>query len=302
MKIDLYKQLPKQEKISTKDKKSISFFEDAFFRFKKNKIALFGLVTLLSIIFLAIIGPFLTPYSYFDIHLPEKNLPPSLKYWFGTDELGRDIFTRVWWGARISLTIGIAAALIDLLIGILWGTISAFIGGFIDEVMMRICDILHSLPYLLMVILLMVVLGPGMITIIIAIAIIGWINMARIIRGQMLQIKEMDFITAAKALGASHTRIIFRHLIPNTFGTIIVTLTLTIPSAIFTEAFLSFLGLGVQAPIASWGVMVSDSLGALRYYPHRLFFPALMITLTMLSFNLIGDGLRDAFDPKLRNK
>lgn len=280
--------------------KHFSFWIDIKTRFCKNKSALIGSFFLTFLIIMALIGPYLNSYTYFETHLELKNNPPSKMFWFGSDELGRDIFTRIWWGARISLSIGIIAALIDVIIGVIWGSLAAYFRGIVDEIMMRICDILYSIPYLLIVILLLVIMGPGFLTIIIALTVTGWINMARIIRSQTLQILECDFIQAAHSIGASKKRIIFRHLIPNTFGTIITTMTLTIPVAIFTETFLSFLGLGIQAPVASWGVMVNDSLSALRYYPWRLTFPAIMITLTMLSFNLFGDGLRDAFDPRLR--
>lgn len=258
-------------------------------------------MTTLSILFLmAILGPLFSPYSYSDIQLELKNTPPGLLFWFGSDELGRDMFTRIWWGARISLFIGITAATIDMIIGVLWGSIAAYTGGKIEEAMMRICDILHSIPYLLVVILLTVIRGTGICTILIAMTMTGWINMARICRSQILQLKQLDYATAAKAIGASHMRILFRHLIPNAMGPIIAAMTLTIPTAIFTEAFLSFLGLGIQAPAASWGVMLNDGVSAMRYYPWRLFFPALMITLTMLSFNLLGNALRDSLDPKFR--
>ncbi len=288
------------ENIKNSSIENIGYFQDVKERFVHNRPALVGFYILLFLFIMALVGPFLNSYTYYDTHLELKNLKPSLKFWFGTDELGRDIFTRVWWGARISLFVGISAAIIDLIIGVIWGAVAALFGGIVDELMMRICDILYTIPSLLVVILLMVVMGPGIVTIIIALTFIGWINMARIVRGQILQLKEMDFIHAAKVIGASKTRIIFRHLIPNCIGPIITTMTITIPIAIFTEAFLSFLGLGVQAPIASWGVMVNDSLSALRYYPWRLFFPAFMISLTMLSFNLVGDGLNDAFDPRMR--
>lgn len=251
---------------------------------------------------MAIVGPWISPYSYSEIHLEFANTPPSFRFWFGSDELGRDLFTRIWWGARISLFIGFAAALIDSAIGVLFGTIAAYIGGKTDECMMRFCDILYAIPYLLVVILLTLVRGPGLLTILIAMTCTGWINMARICRSQVLQLKELDYITAAKALGASHARIIFIHLIPNAIGPIFATMTLTIPTAIFTEAFLSMVGLGVQAPAASWGVMVNDGLGAMRYYPWRLLFPSMMITLSMLSFNILGNGFRDALDPRLSGK
>lgn len=278
----------------------VSIYKDAKNRFFKNKISSFGLIILFVLFVMAIIGPYLNHYTYFETHLELKNLSPSLQFWFGTDELGRDIFTRTWFGARISLTIGICAAIIDVIIGMVFGAISAFLGKTVDEIMMRICDILATIPYLLSVILLMVFMGQGILTILIALTLTGWINMARIVRAQILSLKKMPFIDAAKVMGASKTRIIFKHLLPNCMGSIITTLTITIPLAIFTEAFLSFLGLGIQAPISSWGVMVNDGLYALKYYPWRLFFPSFMISLTMLAFNLVGDGIRDAFDPRAK--
>lgn len=263
--------------------------------------ARFAIITLSILFIMALIGPFLSSYSYSDIQLELKNTPPGAQFWFGSDELGRDMFTRIWWGARISLFIGITAATIDMIIGVLWGSIAAYAGGKVEELMMRVSDILHAIPYLLVVILLTVIRGTGIVTILIAMTLTGWINMARICRGQILQLKQNDYVTAANALGASHSRILFRHLIPNAMGPIIAAMTLTIPTAIFTEAFLSFLGLGIQAPAASWGVMLNDGVSAMRYYPWRLFFPALMITLTMLSFNLLGNALRDSLDPRFQN-
>jgi oligopeptide transport system permease protein len=279
---------------------TLSYWQDGWRRLKQNKLAMFGLFILGTILFMAIIGPFLSSYTYYETQLALKNEPPNSKFWFGTDELGRDLFTRCWWGARISLFVGITASLVDLVIGVLFGTLAALLGGKTEEWMMRFADILYAIPYLLVVILLMVIIGSGIMTIILALTITGWINMARIVRSQTLQIKQQDYVKAAFALGASKRRVLQRHLIPNAMGPILVTLTLTIPSAIFAEAFLSFLGLGVQAPIASWGTMANDGLPALRYYPWRLFFPAAFISLTMLSFNLLGDALRDAFDPRLR--
>lgn len=279
---------------------SYHYWMEAWQRLKSNRFAIAGLVILALLVLMAIIGPWLRPFTYYEMHLDLKNLPPSKTFWFGTDELGRDLFTRVWWGARISLFVGIVASLIDLIIGVFYGSIAGSIGGKAEEIMMRIADILYSIPYLLVVILLMVIVGSGIGTIIIALTMTGWIGMARIVRGQILQLKALDFVKAAHVLGASKSRILLRHLIPNAVGPIIVTVTLTVPTAIFAEAFLSFLGLGVQAPIASWGTMANDGLSALRYYPWRLFFPAAFISITMLSFNLLGDGLRDAFDPRLR--
>ncbi|MFI5333800.1 MAG: ABC transporter permease [Chlamydiales bacterium] len=279
---------------------STSYWRDAWQRLRSNRAAMTGFVILAILLLFAAIGPLLSRYTYYETHLHLKNQPPSWQFWFGTDELGRDLFTRLWWGARISLFVGVAASLIDLFIGVFYGAIAALLGGKMEEIMMRIADILYAIPYLLLVILLMVIIGSGLLTIILALTMTGWIGMARIVRGQILQIKELDFVKAAYAMGASRKRVLMQHLIPNVMGSIIVTVTLTIPTAIFAEAFLSFLGLGVQAPIASWGTMASDGLSALNYYPWRLFFPATFISLTMLSFNLLGDGLRDAFDPRLR--
>lgn len=278
----------------------LSYWKDAWLRLCRNKLAMCGLILLVLFIVMAIIVPFVSPYTYYETCLHLKNTPPCKAHWFGTDELGRDLFTRIWWGARISLFVGITAAVLDMVIGVLYGACAGMIGGKTEEAMMRVTDIFHSLPHLLIVILLMVVMKSGLFTILVALTITGWINMARIIRGQILQIKNSDFVMAAYMLGASRVRILFRHLIPNCIGSIVTTMTLTIPTAIFSEAFLSFLGLGVQAPVASWGTMASDGLAALRYYPWRLLFPAVFISITMLVFNLLGDGIRDSFDPRLR--
>jgi len=265
-------------------------------RFLRHRSALIALYLLGVIALMALIGPWLSGYSYFETHLEKKNQSPGWEFWFGSDDLGRDIFTRVWYGARISLFVGIAAASIDVVIGILWGGFAAFAGGRTDSFMMRTADVLYSLPYLIIVILLLVVLEPGLGSILLAMTALGWITMARIVRGQVLQIRHSEYVLAAECLGVGPTRLLFRHILPNAMGPIVVTLTLTIPSAIFAEAFLSFLGLGVQAPFASWGTMASEGVPAMSYYPWRLFFPAFLISVSMLCFNLIGDGLRDALD------
>lgn len=290
-------QLDDAEKIS---KPSLSFWKDVFIRFRKNKLAMFGIVLLIILIFMAIFGPYMTEYDYKSNDLTNKNQPPSAEHWFGTDDLGRDMFARTWEGARISIFIGVAAALIDLFIGVAWGGIAGYKGGRTDEIMMRGADVLSGIPYLLLVILLMVVLGQSLSTMIIAMTITGWINMSRIVRGQVLSLKNQEFVLASKTLGANTTRIMGKHLIPNSMGPILVTMTLTIPSAIFTEAYLGFLGLGLTPPLASWGTMANDGLPALRYYPWRLFFPAIFICLTIFAFNVVGDGLRDALDPRSR--
>lgn len=249
-------------------------------------IALLGLM-----LAFAVLGPWLTLYSYEETTLSLKNLPPSSAHWLGTDELGRDLLTRAAYGARISLFVGITAAAIDLLIGVLWGGLAGYLGHRTDELMMRFADLIYGLPYLLVVILVMVALGPGLLSILIAMTITGWIPMARIVRGQVLQLKSTEYVLAAQGMGAGAFYVLTRHILPNASGPILVTVTMTIPSAVFTEAFLSFLGLGVQAPIASWGTMASDALGALRDYPWRLFVPSACISWTLLAFTLISDGL-----------
>lgn len=296
----LFIPLPPKEALEAPIEEGLSFWQDVRSRLWKNKVTMIGLLILTLLGVMAIIGPMVSGYTYYTTHLELNNLPPSKEFWFGTDDLGRDIFTRIWFGARISLFVGISAAMIDLFMGVLWGGTAALFGGKVDNLMMRFADILYAIPYLLVVIMLMVVMGPGVFTIILAMTFTGWIGMSRMVRGQVLQLKRRVYVEAATALGASPQRILFRHLIPNALGPIIVMMTLTIPTAIFTEAFLSFLGLGVQAPIASWGTMAAESLSALRYYPWRLLFPAAFISLTMLAFYVVGDGLRDAVDPRLR--
>ena len=260
-----------------------------------------GLIFLIVLTLCALFGPLLSPHSVTGTDYPNQNKAPSAEHWFGTDEAGRDVFTRTWYGARISLFVGVMAALIDFFIGIIYGGISGYKGGRTDTLMMRIIEILYGLPHLLVVILLMVVMGASLTTIIIALTITGWVGMARIVRGQVLQIKNYEFVTASKSFGAKTPRIIRKNLLPNTMGPIIVQMTLTVPSAIFAEAFLSFLGLGIQVPFASWGVMANDALPViLSGHWWRLFFPAFFISMTMFAFNVLGDGMQDALDPKLR--
>lgn len=280
---------------------SRTYWQDSWQMLRQNRLAMAGLVFLVFLIIMAIIGPSLSPNPIEEQSIMNQNLPPSSEYWFGTDDLGRDVFARTWYGARVSLFVGIMAAMIDFFIGVIYGGIAGYKGGRTDNGMMRVIEVLYGLPYLLLVILLAVVMGPGLFTIIIALSVTGWIGMARIVRGQVLQIKNYEFVLASKTFGTKTRRIIRQNLLPNAMGPIIVQLTLTIPSAIFAEAFLSFLGLGIQAPHASWGGMLNDALGViLSGYWWRLFFPALFISLTMFAFNVVGDGLQDALDPKLR--
>lgn len=304
----LFRPLTKSTQANVIARPSLSNGQQVIRKLIKNKLAMLGLIIIVALIAMAIIGPNLVSYSYSDQSLLTKNQELSSEHWFGTDELGRDMFARTWYGARISLTIGVVAALIDLIIGVAVGGVAGYMAGRgkrgerIDTIIMRVIEILYGLPYLLVVILLMVVMEPGLLTIIIALSATGWVGMARLVRGQILQLKNQEFILAAQVLGAKFSRILLKHLIPNTFGVIIVNLTFTIPSAIFAESFLSFLGLGVQAPVASWGTMTNDGLGVILTGDWwRLFFPALMISLTMFAFNVFGDGLQDALDPRLRD-
>ena len=280
-------------------KKQVSFWKEVLYRFSQNKLALIGLGLLVIIAGMAILVPVFSQYSY-DENVGLYNAAPSAAHWFGTDDLARDMFVRVWEGARISLFIGLTAAVIDLIIGVLWGSIAGLSGGRVDNIMMRIADVLTAVPYLLVVIILLVVMEPGLVPMIIALSITGWVNMARIVRSEVLKIKNQEYVLAARTLGANQWHIIKRHLIPNAMGAILVTMTMTIPSAIFTESFLSYLGLGVQAPLASWGTMASEGFKALQSAPWRLLFPAALISITIFAFNAVGDGLRDALDPKLR--
>ena len=288
------------EKADELTRPNLSYSKDVLSRLQKNPVAIFSIASLALLLFFAILGPSLNHYSYYETMLEKKNTKPGFEFWFGSDDLGRDLFTRTCYGARISLFVGFAAAFIDLIIGVIYGASAALLGRRYDEIMMRFADTLYAIPNLLIIISLMVVIGSGIVPIILCLTISGWINMARIVRAQVIQLKELEYVLAAKALGASFPRILFHHILPNVLSSVVVTVTLTIPSAIFIESFLSFLGLGVQAPIASWGTMASDGLSALKYYPWRIFFPAAFISWTMLCFNLLGDALRDALDPKLR--
>ncbi|WP_110928145.1 ABC transporter permease [Bacillus massiliglaciei] len=296
---------PEKRGLDPIQRPSMSVWKETVLHVVKNKMALLGFSLLLLISFFAIFGPHMVPFDPAKQDLVNTNAAPGNEHWFGSDDLGRDVWSRTWYGARVSLTIGLVAAAIDIIIGVTIGGISGYMAGRsklgdrIDGFLMRIVEILYGIPYLLIVILLMVIMEPGMMSIIIALSVTGWVGMARIIRGQLLQLKSQEYVLAAQKMGTSHAKIIWRHLIPNTAGIIIVNLTFTIPHAIFAESFLSFLGLGVQAPFASWGTMANDSLGViLSGQWWRLFFPGFMIALTMFAFNAFGDGLQDALDPK----
>lgn len=298
---DMFEKVPKDQKdLNNIVRPSVTYFQDVWRRLKENKLSMLGLFIIAIITLGAIFGPMLSQYDYFSQNFEVANQGPSVAHWFGTDGFGRDMFTRILYGARISLTVGFAASILNVTIGVLYGGVSGYFGGKVDSIMMRIVDIIYSIPMMIYVILLMLVLGAGLKSIIIALAISNWTSMARIVRAQILSLKQQEFVLAAKTIGASGFRILLRHLIPNSMGPIIVTLTLAIPSAIFNEAFLSFIGLGVSAPMASWGTLASDALQGYQLYPYQLFFPALAICLTVYAFQLFGDGLSDALDPKMR--
>nr|WP_172194231.1 ABC transporter permease [Saccharibacillus qingshengii] len=287
-------------------RESLTAWRDTWERLRSNKVAMSGLVALVVIIIASIFGPWIAywvhGYDYQTTDLMATNKKPSALHWFGTDDLGRDMFVRTWSGARISLIVGVAAALIDLLIGVIYGGIMGYFGGRVDTIMNKFSEILYAIPYLLVTILLLVVFKPSLGTIILALTITGWINMSWIVRGEIMKLKNREYVLASRSMGAGTGRLLFRHLLPNASGPIIVTLTLSVPNAIFAESFLSFLGLGVQAPISSLGSMVENALTGWMFYPWRMLFPAILISVIMLAFNLLGDGLRDALDPSLKNK
>lgn len=289
-----------EEKSEEITKPSMSYWQDVWRRLKGNKVAMAALVFLIGLSIMAIIGPMMTSHTYNTNNLSFTNQPPSKEHWFGTDSLGRDMWARVWVGARVSLAIGIIAAVFQTVIGVIVGGIAGYYGGKIDMFIMRFIDVMISIPYLIFVILIMVFMGSGIVPIVIAIALTGWLEMARLVRGQIMQLKNEEFIISAISLGAGSFRLIFKHLIPNTLGVIIVSLTMAIPAAIFSEAFLSFIGIGVKPPMTSWGQLANLGTSVMQIHPYQLLIPAFFISITMLSLQLFGDGLRDALDPKLR--
>lgn len=280
---------------------SRTFWQDAWAKLRRHPIGMTGLVIVLLITLVAVAGPVFSKASYSDQSLTETYLEPSRKHPMGTDNLGRDEFIRILYGARISLTVGFASTAISIFFGILYGATSGYYGGKVDNLMMRFVEVVSAVPELLYLILLTQVFKPGLTTILIVIGATGWLNMARMVRGEVLTLKEREYVLAARTMGTRPLTIMLRHLIPNAMGPILVTLTVGIPQAIFFESFLSFIGLGVSAPMASWGVMASESLTALRSYPHLLFYPAVAIGTTLLSFQFLGQGLRDALDPRIQH-
>lgn len=318
----------KSEKIS---RPSLTALQDSWMRIRKNKAAIVSLVILVLVIIMAIAGPWMSPHSPNAQNVEYSNLPPKVQgfedmpfwngkqdvagvetdvykennvkeyYWFGTDSLGRDLFSRTWIGTRISLYIALIATVISLVVGVTYGMVSGYVGGRVDNFMQRIIEIISGIPNLVVVILMLLIMKPGLNAIIIAIAITGWINMARVIRAQVLMLKQQEFVMAAQAMGKPTAGILIKHLIPNLSGVIIINTMFTIPDAIFFESFLSFIGIGLQPPTASLGTLIEEGYKSLRFLPYQIIYPAVVICLIMIVFNLIADGLRDAFDPKMRD-
>ena len=278
--------------------KSPGFAQATWKRLRANPAAMTGIFILMSLVLLCVIAPLLTPYAYDQQDLKLGAAAPTAEHWLGTDVLGRDLLTRMLYGGRVSLFVGLCATAVSLLIGVAYGAISGYAGGRVDGIMMRFVDILYALPFTVFVIVLMVAFGRNFYLMFVAIGAVEWLTMARIIRGQVLSLREQPFIMAAQALGYSKARIVFRHLIPNVMGHVIVYATLTIPHVILLESFLSFLGLGVQPPMSSWGLLIRNGAEAMESYPWLLVAPALMLSATLFSLNFVGDGLRDALDPR----
>ena len=310
-------------------RESKNFWQDAWSQLKRNKLAVVGMIGLIIILILALVGPLMSSHDYAEQDVDRRNLPAKIpvldqlsflpfdgegaqgvdaykeagvkeNFWFGTDQLGRDLWSRTWQGAQVSLFIGVVAALLDIFIGVVYGAISGFFGGRVDNVMQRIIEIAASIPTLIVVILFVLIFEPSIWTIILAMAITGWIGMSRVVRGEFLKLKTQEFVMASRTLGSSKLKLIFKHILPNTLGAIVVTSMFTVPNAIFFEAFLSFIGIGVPAPRTSLGSLVNDGRAMLLIHPHELFIPALVLSLLILFFYLFSDGLRDAFDPKMR--
>jgi len=280
------------------EKKSHSLWSDAFDRLKKNKLAVISGFILIALIVLAIFAPWIAPHSYSYQNLELGAVGPSSTYWLGTDTLGRDQFSRILYGARVSLLVGFVATAVALVIGVSWGIVAGFFGGKIDSTMMRIVDILYGLPFIIFIVLLMVIFGRNIWLLFLAIGAVEWLTMARIVRGQVLTLKNQEFVLAAQAMGVKNLSLFFRHILPNILGTIAVYATLTIPQVMLLEAFLSFLGLGVQPPMSSWGTLIRYGVESMEEYPWMLIFPGLIFTITLFCLNFFGDGLRDAIDPR----
>lgn len=273
-----------------------SLWQDAWLRLRRNRLALLGLLILSLFVLLAILTPWIAPYGYAQQNLDLGATAPSAAHWLGTDTFGRDLLTQILYGGRISLAVGFLATAVALLVGVTWGAIAGYAGGKVDAAMMRIVDILYALPFMIFIVLLMVVFGRNLLLLFLAIGAVEWLTMARIMRAQVQSLRQQEFVEAAVSLGLSPAAIVARHIVPNALGPIIVYTTLTIPNVMLLEAFLSFLGLGVQPPQTSWGLLISYGAESMEEYPWLLIFPGLALTLTLFSLNFLGDGLRDALD------
>ena len=277
---------------------SKSFARNVWESFSRNRLALVGLILLALLVCAAVFGPMLSPYPYDGMDAMSRNQGSSAAHWFGTDQMGRDVFTRVLYGARVSLLVGFASTALNLVIGVLYGSIAGYVGGRVDMVMMRIVDVIYAVPAMIYMILLMLIFGSNIYSVMLGICVNGWINMARIVRSQVMSLKEQEFSVAAFVIGASRKRILFRHLLLNSLGPIIVTVTLMIPQAIFTEAFLSFIGIGISAPMASLGTLAQDAKMLMNVYPMQMVWPVLVICIVIFSLNFIGEGLETALNPR----
>ncbi|MFZ8928236.1 MAG: ABC transporter permease [Gammaproteobacteria bacterium] len=275
-----------------------SLWEDALYRLRQNKLAMIGMVYLIFMVIICLLTPWIAPYGYEEQNLRLGAVPPNAEHWLGTDTFGRDMLTRILYGGRLSLLVGFIATAVALVIGVTYGAIAGYAGGKTDNVMMRLVDIFYALPYMIFIILLMVVFGRNLLLLFLAIGAVEWLVMARIVRGQIQSLRQQEYVEAAMSLGLSPAAIIIKHLIPNALGPVIVYTTLTIPNVMLLEAFLSFLGLGIQPPQSSWGVLISYGVETMEEYPWLLIFPGLVLTLTLFALNFLGDGLRDALDPK----
>lgn len=278
--------------------KSKSFARNVWESFSRNRLALVGLILLALLVCAAIFGPMLSPYPYDGMDAMSRNQSSTAAHWFGTDQMGRDIFTRVLYGTRVSLLVGFASTALNLVIGVLYGSIAGYVGGRVDMVMMRIVDVIYAVPAMIYMILLMLIFGSNIYSVMLGICVNGWINMARIVRSQVMSLKEQEFSVAAFVIGASRRRILFRYLLLNSLGPIIVTVTLMIPQAIFTEAFLSFIGIGISAPMASLGTLAQDAKMLMNVYPMQMVWPVLVICIVIFSLNFIGEGLETALNPR----
>lgn len=282
--------------------KNLSVWQDVKRLLVKNKPAMIGIFCIVVMAVISILAPILSQYSYSNQNLSMVNAGPSSEHWFGTDSLGRDLWVRIWYGVRVSLAVGVFGSILPSVIGIMIGGISGYFGGIIDMFIMRFVDILVCIPNIIYVILISLYLGSGPIPLIFTFSITGWMGAARNVRGLVLQLRESEYVIASRILGASHLSLIFKHIIPNTLGVMVISVTMGIPNAIFQEAYLSFIGLGIQPPIPSLGQLANFGISVIKVYPLQLLIPAIFISLIMLSFNLFGDGIRDALDPKLRNE